>query len=80
MNYSPLTFTDSRAKNERAATKNYIDNFIKTNNLREYKYHEHDLTYYFDGTRYYINDKNEVYRMHLSGIDPGPHKKRTPLI
>lgn len=77
---SPVKFEDSRQKKRMIGDKNYINNFIKTNNLRKLAYNDNDLEYYFDGTQYYIDDKNEVYRIFLGGIESGPHKKRKSLI
>lgn len=74
--YLNSTIEDSRAKQASEDCENYKKNFIKEHNLRELNYKDHDFEYYLDGTKYYTNDANEVYRITLSKVIPGPHKKR----
>lgn len=77
--YAPVTFKDSRAEQRSIDNKLKVKQFISENNLKKLETHPYKM--YFDGW-YYINDKNEIYRISKFGgtIFAGPHElhKRLP--
>lgn len=77
--YARVSFKDSRSEQRFIDNKLKIDQFISSNNLRELKNHPYEM--YYDGSSYYINDKNKIYRISkMSGtIFSGPHELHKPL-
>lgn len=77
--YAPVTFKDSRAEQLSIDNKLKVKKFISENNLKELETHPYEM--YYDGSCYYINDKNEIYRISKFGgtIFTGPHKLHKPL-
>lgn len=68
--YSPVNFEDSRSKTTIKNNKERIQNYIRDNNLQEIPYGELDeklYPYYLDGTKYYMNNRNEIIRITLAG-------------
>ena len=55
------------------------ENFIRLNGLK--KLENHPYVMYYDASSYYINDKNEIYRISIisNSIQPGPHALRKKL-
>jgi hypothetical protein len=76
MEYSRITFKSSEKDyNNTQMKKQYVQDFIKNNNLRKLENHSYPI--YLDTSKYYINDKNEVYRISTTfgEIHSGPHTK-----
>lgn len=70
--YAPVTFKNSRQDQQ-------IKQFISENNLTKLETHRYEV--YYDGSCYYTNDKNEIYRIsEFNGtIFAGPHELHKPL-
>lgn len=69
--YSPVNFEDSRSKTTIKNDRERIKNYIRDNNLQEIPFGELDKTlypYYYDGTKYYRNNKNQIIRITLTQI------------
>jgi hypothetical protein len=77
--YAHVTFKDSRAEQRQNDTKLKIEQFISSNNLKILENHPYEM--YYDASCYYINDKNEIYRISIMGgtIFSGPHELHKPL-
>lgn len=75
MEYSPITFKSNEKyyDDNTRIKKQYVQDFIKNNNLRVLENHSYPI--YLDASKYYINDKNEVYRIGTTIIHSGPHTK-----
>ena len=69
--YSPVNFEDSRSKTKMKNDRERIRNYIRDNNLQEIPYGELDeklYPHYYDGTKYYRNNSNEILRITLTEI------------
>lgn len=77
--YAPVTFKDSRAEQRSIYNKLKVKQFISENNLKKLETHPYKM--YYDGSCYYINDKNEIYRISVFGgsIFAGPHELHKPI-
>lgn len=73
--YAPVTFKDSRQEINLQKSLVNIQQFILNNNFK--KLENHPYVMYLDASDYYINDKNEIYRISKFGkIYTGPHETK----
>lgn len=77
--YAPVTFKDSRSEQRFIDNKLKVNQFISDNNLKELNTHRYEM--YFDGSCYYTNEKNEIYRISKTSgtIFAGPHELHKPI-
>ena len=69
--YSPVNFRCSKGTRPFEIAREKIKKYISDNKLQPIQYGELDLKlypYYYDGTEYYRNDKNQIVRTTLSQV------------